>query len=319
MRFGGCGFGPGRTDYLKSRFDAQLRPQPSVWIGYGRQPDHIPGELEEPFEPTLLVFRAVEGRRLGLESTSLLANAIRRTLMSRHRSSPPEWLSGHQADGMPSHTPRPAYLPLGFVGREHADGHLLGVAIALPARNFSSNDFQTLQALLSATVSLSMWQRPALVSFACAGVMATKHALNWTNVPSMNAARALNPVVWTQPSQCWTTVTPIVLPRFPRRVLTPADIIAQACEQAGYPKPVAVRYQYAPFLEGVPHARSFPSAVRKPGLPPRLRMHAQIRFPCLVRGPVMVGASRYLGFGFCRPTPPQSASEQPLSALDESL
>jgi CRISPR-associated protein Csb2 len=110
-------------------------------------------------------------------------------------------------------------------------------------------------------------------------------------------------------------VTPIVLPRFPRRGLTPEDVISHACITAGYPEPAAVRVQYAPLLEGAPHARSFPNSAGKPSMPPRLRMHATIHFRRIVRGPVAIGAGRYQGLGFCRPTPErQLESQSPMRA-----
>ena len=44
----------------------------------------------------------------------------------------PEWVSGHTSDGSRSEQPHLAFLPLAHIGREHADGHLLGLAVALP-------------------------------------------------------------------------------------------------------------------------------------------------------------------------------------------
>jgi CRISPR-associated protein Csb2 len=43
-----------------------------------------------------------------------------------------ELISGHRPDGAPTTNPHVAYLPLPDVGHEHADGHLLGLALALP-------------------------------------------------------------------------------------------------------------------------------------------------------------------------------------------
>lgn len=306
------GFGPGRTDYLKRQFDEfvksgfnpGLRPRPSLWVGYGPNPVQVEKIVEvEPYEPALLVFRVAEGRRLALESCGLVADAIRRTLMSRHGGTPPEWLSGHQPDNAPSQMARPLYLPLGFVGGEHADGHLLGVAIAIPTNDFSSADFQKLDSLLR------NHGEPEDIAATGVGYLRLRWAgrnetcLELDDRPFNERALALRPQTWTAPSDCWTTVTPIVLPRFPRRRLTPVDVISDACVSAGYPRPEMVRLGYAPLLRGVPHARSFPSLARKPGMPPRLRMHAEIRFPRSVRGPVVIGAARNYGFGFCRPTP----------------
>jgi CRISPR-associated protein Csb2 len=127
-------FGNGRLAELKQRYTAGLRPTPSRWQKYD-QPviDEDSDVIEGPFDPGLFVFRVVGGRRWGLESCGLLASTLRDTLMSRYGSNPPEWLSGHAAIGV-SKIDRPAYLPITFAGDAHADGHLLGLAIAIPTK-----------------------------------------------------------------------------------------------------------------------------------------------------------------------------------------
>ena len=62
----------------------------------------------------------------------MLADKLRNAVV-RHCPQPvPEWVSGHTADGRPSQKPHLAFLPLPFVGSEHADGHLLGLSMAIP-------------------------------------------------------------------------------------------------------------------------------------------------------------------------------------------
>ena len=39
----------------------------------------------------------------------------------------------------------------------------------------------------------------------------------------------------------------------------------------------------------------------RPGRPPRPLFHVDIVFPVPVRGPVLIGAGRYAGYGVCRP------------------
>lgn len=313
------GFGAGRIDYLKSRFDAQLRPQPSLWVGYSQaknSPD-IPIDCS-PYEPALIVMRAlalmpqpddaeeepVRCSRLGLESCSLVADTIRRALMSRQGGTPSEWLSGHDSDGSPSRLARPMFLPLGFVEREHADGHLLGVGIAVPKAGFSAAQIESLQTLLGDHNEPDYCAARGTGFLRLYWGQRSECCFEVDQRPWSERPLALRPTTWTKPSKCWTTVTPIVLPRFPRQnKLTAEHVVAQACVNAGYPEPCAVQVQYAPMLQGVPHARSFPSSVRKPGMPPRLRMHAKLWFSQKVRGPIVIGAGRYMGFGFCRPTP----------------
>lgn len=291
-------FGPGRVDYLKSRFDAGLRPQPALWAGYATKGSQEEREVcEGPFDPALLVFRAGPGRKLSLEACGAIAEMVRQTLMRRQGQDIPEWLSGHAADGARSKILRPAYLPLGFVGHEHADGHLLGMAIAVPA-DFSSDCFNLLVSLLT------KHGEPEDVVANGSGFLrlrlrAGELPLELDERPFGQRPMTLQPQKWTGSADCWATATPLLLPRFPRRELTPEDIVARACIDAGYPEPVSVRAQYAPFLRGVPHAKSFPTPPSKPGIPPRLRMHAQITFANRVRGPVLVGSGRFAGYGVC--------------------
>lgn len=284
-----------------------LRPVPALWQGYSEsQPVVDASIIDGPFDAGLIVLQQVGGRRLSLESAGMVADAIRKTLMSRHGENPPEWLSGHAADGSPSTQRRPAYLPLSFVEREHADGHLLGVAITVP-REFAKEQVALLYELLGRHGGKNSQDVEAGVPFL--NLRVQNPVLNREiglmelvadEAPERNPRINLKPSVWTAPSTTWATVTPVVLPRFPRRDLSPEDVVALACTDAGFPKPASIRVAYAPFLRGVPHARSFHTRV-KDGLPPRPLMHAELKFSDHVRGPVIVGAGRYSGFGFCRP------------------
>jgi CRISPR-associated protein Csb2 len=300
-------FGPGRTKYLKNRFDNGLRPLPALWTGYApRAEKQEMGIVHGPLDPGLIVFRQVGGRQFALESCSMVADAIRNTLMNRHGANPPEWLTGHASDGAPSKRPRPAYLPLAFVGREHADGHLLGVAITLPVE-FSREDTDELFALLVRHGESDEMAADGVgflrlrVQTPVLDCLVGEMLLELDERPLHQRTVTLRPGTWTGPANLWTTVSPVVLPHFPRRKLTPEEVIAQACEQAGYPRPLNVRASSAPALIGVPHSRSFHVKPRRGGQPPRPLTHAVVQFAQPVRGPVLIGAGLYAGFGVCRP------------------
>ena len=287
-------FGVGRTENLKNRYDVGLRPQPSSWHGYSEE--HNEPELpicDGPFDPGLYVLRQVGGRKFQLESCGMVANTIRETLMERftdqYGEDAPEWLSGH-AGNQPSQRIRPAYLPLGFVDHEHADGHLLGVAIAIP-RDFGNAD-QLCELLAS-----HQEHEHKDVPYLSLGVRNLREGsqpigtleLELDERPEKRRQFVLQPSVWTEPAFQWTTITPVLLPQFPRRKLTTEEVIAKACVQAGYPEPVMVRVSSAPLLQGVPHSRSF-NVIPRGGHPFRLWTHAQIEFANKVRGPVLIGA-----------------------------
>jgi CRISPR-associated protein Csb2 len=299
-------FAQGRLDELKNRFDVGLRPEPSAWQGY-KEPKQATDEkvLDGPFDPGIFVLRQIGGRRFGLESCGIVAESIRNELMRRHGTDAPEWISGHAPDGSPSKQARPAYFPLGFVDRDHADGHLLGVAIAVP-RDFAHTE--RLFELLGQHDGNVEYEIEPGVPFLAVKVL-NPHLenrevgelhLELEERPEGRRQFTLKSFTWTHPHRIWRTATPIILPRFPRRQLSPEEVVSKACVDSGYPQPVAVRASQAPLMTGVPHARSFHTRLRQ-GQPPRPLIHAEIEFAVPVRGPVLIGAGRYFGYGTCRP------------------
>lgn len=287
-----------------------LRPQPSMWQGYAPpRPEPDAGVIDGPFDAGLFVFRELPGnRRYALESCGIVADAIRQELIRRRGPNvqdAPEWLSGHAPDGSPSKQPRPAYVPLGFVGSEHADGHLLGVAVAVPkefahteelVRLFGEHSGDNRHEIPPEVPYLSVTVRNPHLDNREIG----KLELELDERPEGRRQSTLKAFTWTRPARVWKTATPIMLPQFPRRGLAAEEVVAQACVDAGYPAPVAVRVSFAPLLRGVPHSRAFHVKPRN-GRPPRPLIHAEITFPAAVRGPVLIGAGRYAGYGTCRP------------------
>ncbi len=109
------------------------RPRPARAQGYERvQPDAAP-TAHSVFGDRLLMFAQVAGKRLWLDSTQSLMAAWRNTVMAYCAvQPPPEWVSGHRPDGAPSTQPHLAVVPIPNVGNAHAQGHLMGIALALP-------------------------------------------------------------------------------------------------------------------------------------------------------------------------------------------
>ena len=307
-------FTNGRLSYLKHRYDAGLRPQPALWQGYAEPKKAENGKVQDgPFDPGIFVLRELPGnRRYALESCGIIAAAIRGELCRRHGSDAPEWLSGHAGDGSPSKQLRPAYLPLGFVGSEYADGHLLGIAVVVP------QDFEHTERLFE-LLGQHDAQNPYEIEAGIPLLSLTIHNphleqrevgkldLELDERPEGRRQFTLKPSTWTHPHRIWKTVTPIMLSLFPRRGLTAEEVVAKACVDAGYPEPLSVRVSFAPLLRGVPHSRAFHVKPRQ-NRPPRPLTHAEIEFPMPVRGPVLIGAGRYSGYGACRPFIQEDAS-----------
>jgi CRISPR-associated protein Csb2 len=202
-------------------------------------------------------------------------------------------LSGHGDTGAPLEQPHVALLPLAFVGHPHADARLLGLGIALP--NAVSTDDRRLALRAVARV-----QRLALGRLSA-----------WT-LEQPTAARPawnLRAEAWTaHPNGAthWSTVTPVVFDRHPKAKdkaayqREVAEMIATSCTRIGLSAPREVIVTPVSTHLGVPPAHAFPRLRRKDGSE-RRHAHAIVVFDEPVRGPVLLGAGRYRGYGVCRP------------------
>ena len=84
------------------------------------------------FDPCIIVL-GIKGRQVSLPSTLELTAALRGLLMSAcPEQPPPEWFSGHRPHGTATSVPHLALIPLPFVGSQHADGRIMGLALVLP-------------------------------------------------------------------------------------------------------------------------------------------------------------------------------------------
>ena len=289
--------GPGRLDHLTAQYQSNRRPERSRWVSYTQpQPETQPEIPQGAFDNRLLALRRIDGRRLGLESTLMLADKLRNAVV-RHCPQPvPEWVSGHTADGRPSQKPHLAFLPLPFVGNEHADGHLLGLAMAIPK--------------LIDQAEVGRCLNPVL-GFSEDGSRRRVHLYDGANFDwylemedGDSPPAALRSRAWTRPARRWATVTPIVFDRHPKGQDTEAQaeaMMAEACERIGLPRPVDVVLSQVSLHLGVPHSRAFPGVRRKSDRGRLQHQHAVITFAGPVGGPVILGAGRYRGYGLCRP------------------
>jgi CRISPR-associated protein Csb2 len=255
---------------------------------------------------------------LGLESTLLVTAALRRQLLDGASECPAEWLSGKKPDGTKSESPHLAFAPLAHVGYEHADGHLLGVAMILPHGVSAEEQRRFLGSFLLRGERSDDGSWPVLsVSL---GELVGTWEMQVDDRDSFERPVSLRPETWTEwwcvetqrgePTRTWATVTPIVLDRHPKSLEDTAEIIATACERVtatnGAPglRPDCIDIRPVSRLEGVGHARrDFPPLPEKFGKSIRSHVHASMTFPEPIRGPLLLGAGRYLGYGFCRPLP----------------
>lgn len=286
---------------METRFGSavpvSLPPEPGRWQGYGRKPDalrpEIPGSL---FDPNLVIL-SLSGKRVGLHSTLKLTETVRGALLSGVPEPIPEWLSGHTPSDAPTALPHIALLPLPFVGHEHADGRLMGLALALPS---ALNPAEVSRCLEPWLRDESVYGQPRTISLFAGKWFECKAELETRESPPASL-RAQN---WTRPSRTWASVTPVVLDRHydgKDKWDQAAETVKEACTRIGLPRPREVLLHPVSLVEGVPHAREFPHMLRKRDGGKMHHAHAVIVFDDLVRGPVMVGAGRFRGYGLCRP------------------
>jgi len=297
-----------------------LRPEPGLWRGYAERPaapaDRIGGTV---FDPRLLVF-SLHGRRLPLPATLRLTSTLRGTLLKEiangaGASAPgngtldappapatafpyPEWLSGHAPGGAASDSPHLALAPLPFVGREHADGRIMGLALVLPKDLDEAEAGRWLEPWLRAEDGLP---RPIRLFDG-----------PWLDVTIELETResrtdSLRPPVWTAADggAClWASATPVVLDRHfkgAHKWQKAAESVKDACERIGLPRPAEVELHPVSKLRGAPRANEFPPISRKSDGGRMHHVHAFLAFDEPVAGPILIGAGRFRGYGLCRP------------------
>ena len=286
---------------LEDRFPngepVSLRPVPGRWQGYDRPPkDEAPEPLGSVFDPRLIVL-GFKGKRVSLPATLKLTAALRGLLMREcPEQPPPEWFSGHCSDGTPTAAPHLALTPLPFVGAEHADGRIMGLALVLPRELDQQEAGHYLEPFLRDPATGLPREHPLFDGqwFECAIELETRERL----------PKNLDPNTWTRKSHIWASVTPVVLNRHfdgKDKWERAAESVKDACLHIGLPRPREVLLHPVSLVEGVPHAREYPQLTRKNNGGRRSHNHAVIVFDEPVRGPVLVGAGRFRGYGLCRP------------------
>lgn len=289
--------------YRKRQQDPQgHRPEARRWIGY-RKTAAAPDAAypQTVFSDNLIIFET-SGSGLDLRAAGQLTAALRNLIMAQCPEPIPEWVSGHTPDGGRSAQPHIALIPLPFVGSNHADGRVLGLAIAVPRAVPPQEAGQVLHELIGYDDS------GALKSHIILKGRWNAATLRQPEPGDHRPARYnLQVEAWTRPSTHWHTVTPVTLDRYykgPDKARLERENVAEQCRRIGLPTPAAVVLGPVSMLEGVPPAREFARLRRRSdsgGKGEWQHTHASIVFAAPVRGPVIIGSGRYRGYGLCRP------------------
>lgn len=252
-----------------------------------------PAPKREPPRPAsfegLWVMR-VGGARLPIAATLTVTETLRRHLLGAAGNEAPEVLHGR------GRRPHCAYLALADVDHPHADGHLLGIAVALPrctgpGESLSPSERERLRVLLAGLGSMNVPGAGAI------GLSAPTEA---------HLPLGLRAETWCGPARRWRSATPVVLDRHPKPREPLSEVIAKSCSYAGLPAPKNVQEIAGTPMRGVPAASTFRSTRRGSNGVRSLRgraLHLELEFcdPVAAGGPLLLGAGRHFGLGLFRP------------------
>ncbi|WP_437526591.1 type I-U CRISPR-associated protein Csb2 [Sorangium sp. So ce726] len=251
----------------------------------------------------LLVLRKTSGPRLPLTAAGQVALALRGAIMKKIERQPvPDVLTGRHAIGSSNARPHPAYVALPGISR--GDGGLLGAAVVLP-RSLKSEERRMVERAAQSVTHLVMGAAGA-----------------WEVMPAgtEEMPKELRPETWMQDSHYWTTVTPVLLDKFPDAPfgMQAEAIVKESCERCGLLVPDSVTLAVASEFDGVPPSALFHVPERS-NLPPRVRVHVTMSFPVPVRGPILLGAGRHVGLGLFHPFQPRSFREDLVGAALQTM
>lgn len=275
----------------------------------------------------MLVLAKHDGPNYSLGDTLMLTRQLRNVILKRCQPQPaPDWISGHDAPNTPTRLPHIAIVPLPYVGTKHADGHLMGMGILTPKHILPSEIGRSLGPVL-----VDDEGEPRAIELQFNQTDDCCLRLENRDEPAIN----LREPTWLRPSRTWCSVTPVVLDRFPKKDKRKdpgawreevAKIIWRSCGYAGIEPPTQVEVSSTAFLCGVPRSVSkirrrresgqsgterqasnpigdgFPPFTIAKNKPPRVQVHVRLTFDRPHAGPMLIGAGRFLGYGWFRPS-----------------
>lgn len=275
---------------LDAQFDAD-RPawETSRFQGYRQRQAPVPAghdDLVPSVYTDLLLFR-FSGLRPQADLAARFTESLRSAVIKAAGLTAPDVLHGHGADGRP----HVAFLALPDVGSEHSDGHLLGLAVALPDLPAAERT-----AALRAVLGLRTDGTEGLVTLKVPRLGDVE--LLYQSEPYR--PWGLSKKRWRHGSRRWVTATPVVLDRYPKRPEQMEAEVRSSLRRVGLPEPTDVQISTEPLLRGAARLRPADLPRQARG---KLYRHIAVTFDQRVSGPVLVGAGRYLGVGLLAPTP----------------
>jgi CRISPR-associated protein Csb2 len=286
-----CPF-PGSLDALRAAHRAKYLEGGSgdpweigVGVDYGVERSvEIPEEVIAGPYRTMVVL-SLEGRRLDGRHAARVTYAFRQALLARADRHIPTLHGHHDGDVVQC-----AVLALPFVDADHADGHLLGVAVAIP--ELPVDDLAVVDGALP---------RPGEVLDVTSGPLGLLHFRRIAALDASRSSWGLQPQRWIGPARSWITALPMVFDRFLKRDSDIEAEVRRAVINSHLPKPRAMWVSRRPLLRGAPDLAPTDTIRRQTDTAIKPYRHVALRFRHPVDGPVVVGSMRHYGLGLCAP------------------
>lgn len=315
---------PGQLAVLEQEHQRHqaIRPRslPFRGVRYSESASEKP-ETGDPIRPSTagdwIVFELEPSHRyLPMTRTVELARVLRESVLSHVPDPLPEGVSGHLRNGTPTGSPHIAFLALPNVGHQHADGRIMGLAVALPPELDTVARDATLRGIGS-------WERergdrPLQLTMGRGGVAEMRRRQPPFALVSLRLG------VWARPSRWWASATPVALPAHPGNLRqgSPAarakawaraeEAVAKSCEHVGLPRPAGVRVSLVSNLIGARPVNDFPAfrqGRRQGGGVVRRLVHTSVEFAEPVCGPLVLGSGRFMGLGLMRPVDEEATDD----------
>lgn len=249
-----------------------------------------------PFEDLMVWSLRRPVVRIGGDNVLRLTAALRRAVLSRVPDPVPAQISGHGADGRP----HVGYLALPDVGYEHSDGHVLGLALAIPKELGSPDVSQLVKAVMTDPLNRIRLLRDQTIDLEYGADLYGAQPERWA---TRGGART------------WVSATPLMPDGYVRKGRDLETVVARSLRLAGYPDELtAIEVSDMPLVRGAiwrPRKGTVPE-----GRPHRRLVHAKITFAKPVLGPVIAGSLRYLGLGLFLPADARPGAR---SGADEAI
>jgi len=286
----------GRKSYLENIYDMRghnLTVQPhlgavTLYTLISEKPSEFLKYHESSMK--LVSYFKFDQKTLPSGSINTITTTMRKAILSLYPPPIPEALSGHTQDGGVSTLPHMAITPFPDVGHDYADGHIMGIAVWLPA----STDMETRRK------TNDVCSKIRDLTLGKSGVIKLKKL---KPIDEERIPYGLRPSTYRAKSDTWATVTPVIFGKHPKKSSVGpgkdgGKVFREMCVEAGLPEPVEVRMGNVSVFSGAPTAPDVQVPEKMSG---RLRSHVLIKFREKVEGPVLLGAGRYYGFGLCKP------------------